>query len=283
MSAASVASPTRAVVARSSSRALLALGLREGKRMVFSPALLVIVVFVMLSGGIETFTEGGAFGLPGRSAAYDVMMFFTSLYLGLVFYISGHLVTSSARRTHADRQIEASAMSERTRGAGLCLGALLGPGSVAVMVVLLLAVLGNDVTLSEGDAALPLVNLTQIGVTFIGAALFGVLWATWLRFPGSLPIGLVVLVVGTAWIASEDRSPVNTWPWFAPYITATDFFDSFWTTQGSHTWHVLYLLSLCALAACGVMLRQREGRGRWIAVSAVAVLLSAFCGWAQLS
>ena len=56
--------------------------------------------------------------LPSARTLYDVITFFTALYLGLLVYISAHLVTSSARRTGADPQLAASALSSRQRQGG---------------------------------------------------------------------------------------------------------------------------------------------------------------------
>ena len=56
--------------------------------------------------------------------------------------------------------------------------------------------------------------------------------ATWLRFPGSLPLGFIVLVFGTVWMLDPDRTPLNTWPWFAPYVSCPSWFDDVWTLRG---------------------------------------------------
>ena len=280
----SVAEPT---LTRSSWRAVAALGWREGRRMVFSPVFGLVLALFLLMGGVESIAEANL-SLPSARTLYDVITFFSALYLGLLVYISAHLVTSSARRTGADPQLAASALSSRQRNAGLCLGVLLGPGLLAVVLMTLAAVLGNSLTTTgfdgfNDDPPLSLLLLFQLGLMLVGGGLFAVMWATWLRFPGSLPLGFVVLVFGTGGLLDPDRSPVNTWPWFAPYISAPQWFDDGWTMLGSHGWHVVYLVGLCSLAFCATMLRDREHRARWLGLSAGVLMATAVAGALQVS
>jgi hypothetical protein len=170
----------------------------------------------------------------------------------------------------------------------MCLGVLFGPGVVAVVLMTTAAILGNDVdrvVVGGFNSVPPMagVFLVQLGLLLVGGGLFGVMWATWLRFPGSLPLGFVVLVFGTVWISDGDRAPLHAWPWFAPYITLPSWADEPWSAYGSHYWHTAYLVSLCALAVCGTMLRVREGRGRWIVVSLLTLIVAGAVGSAQLS
>lgn len=266
--------------------AVLQLGLREGRRMVLSPVMLLILGFFMLMSGVETVVEANL-SLPSRASAYDFIFFVFALYVGLLFYIACHLVTSSARRTKAEAQLAASPLSWRARSTGLCVGVVLGPGLVALVAMVSLALLGNDVVLTDGMAggdahAASIAELVQLGVTVIGGGLFAVMCATWLRFPGSLPIGFVVLVFGSLWVLDAERAPINTWPWFAPYIASPDWMDDAWTQMGSQSWHAVYLVGLCALAFCAVMLREREGRLRWLFISAGVLAATAAAGALQL-
>lgn len=274
-------------VTSSTWRAITALGLREGRRMLLSPALLLLLGFVLLMGGVETVAEQ-KLSMPSAQSAYEAINFFTALYLGLLVYVAAHLVTSSARRTGAEPQLAASALSVRQRSGGLCLGVLLGPGALALVLMTTSALLGNglEATSLDGFGSEPPVGgvfLVQLGLMLVGGGLFGVMWATWLRFPGALPLGLVVLVFGTVFLADPDRLPLYTWPWFAPYITAPAWFDEPWTVHGSHYWHTAYLVGLCALAFCATMLRERDSRGRWLGISAGVFLATAVTGYLQVS
>lgn len=261
--------------------AVLVLGWREGRRMVLSPVLLLVFGFFMLMAGVETVVEA-KLSVPSRASAYGFIFFIFALYAGLLFYISCHLATSSARRTKAEGQLAASPLSSRARSAGLCVGVVLGPGLLAIVAIGALALLGNDVALTDGKSAVSFAELAQMVLIVIGGGLFAVMCATWLRFPGSLPLGLVVLVFGTGWMLDPDRAPINTWPWFAPYLSSYEWSDAVWSLQGSHAWHAVYLAGLCALAFCAVMLREREGRLRWLLISAGVVAATAAAGALQL-
>ncbi|HVQ87016.1 MAG TPA: hypothetical protein VMT88_02435 [Actinomycetes bacterium] len=270
---------------------VVTLGRREAKRILVSPIYLAIALFLLATSGLRTAVEL-KFDLPTAAATYEFVIYLTALYAGLLTYMAAHLVSTSSRRSHADRQLAAAPMGTRLRSGGLCLGVVLGPGAVALGLMVLLAWLGTFVSATDGASSVladasstqpfSVAELAQVFLTVIGGGLFAVLVATWLRFPGSLPIGLVVLVFGTAFLLDPDRSPVNTLPWLAPYISASDWTDEPWALSGSQTWHVWYLLGLCGLAVCGVMLREREGRLRWLFISAAVLLLTGLVGWAQL-
>jgi len=272
---------------RSTWRSIVALAWREGRRMVLSPVLGVLLLFILLMGGVEMIAEAKG-SIPSAKSVYDTITFFTALYLGLLFYLATHLVTSSARRTGAEPQLAASALSPRQRSAGLCLGVLCGPGLVALVLMVTAGLLGNTLTTTgfDGFSQDPPVSgpiLVQLGLLLIGGGLFGVMWATWLRFPGSLPLGFLALIFMTAWLLNGDRAPVDTWPWLAPYISSPEWFDESWTHAGSHVWHAIYLVGLCSLAFCATMLRPREGRARWVAITAGVLCGTVLVGAVQLS
>jgi hypothetical protein len=263
--------------------ALAALGWKEGRRILLSPVLLVVFGYTFLMGGIvQTVTELGSSGVPTKERMYELLVFFGALYAGLLFYMASHLVASSSRRTHADRQLAASTMSSRVRSAGTCWGVVVGPGLFVALLMGVTAWLGSSLVMVEGQPPWSAVGLLEIVLTVVGGGLFGVMVATWLRFPGSLPVGLVVLVFGTVAIGDPDGPLGRTLPWFAPYISEPSWTDNPWTQQGSQGWHAVYLIGLCALAVCATMLRQREGRLRWIGISSIVLLLTAAAGWIQL-
>ena len=261
--------------------AVLLLGWREGRRMVLSPVLLLILGFFTLMIGLET-EVAAKLSVPSRAGAYDFIFFIFALYVGLLFYIACHLVASSARRTKAEDQLASLPLSPRARAAGVCAGVVLGPGLLTLVAIGALAVLGNDVVRTDGKMPVSGSELVQMVLIVIGGGLFAVMVATWLRFPGSLPLGFVALMFGTLWMLNADRMPINTWPWFAPYLSSYEWSDAVWSLQGSHTWHAVYLAGLCALAFCAVMLREREGRLRWLFISAGVLAGTAAAGAMQL-
>lgn len=260
---------------------VLELGRREARRMLRSPAYLVALGFVLAVSGVGSLRDGVGAGTFEAPPVYEAVLYLSLLWAGLLTYAAAHLVTTSARRTDADRVLEALPGTPRVRGGAFCAGVLLGPGLVAAGVTALLAWLGTRFTVtSDGERPLALVELVHLPLVVVGGGLFGVVVATWLRFPGSLPLGLVTLVFATVWLGDDARWSGTGW--FAPWSTASDVVDESWTYFGSQGWHAVYLAGLGALGVCAVALRQREGRGRWLAVSAVVAGLTAAAGWAQL-
>ena len=274
----------RGTVSASSStaRSIVVLGWKEARRIVLSPVYGVVIIFMLAMGGLRSVVDGFSFSVPSAAVVYDIVTFLGLLYGGLLTYLAAHLVATSSRRTHADNQLAASALSSRSRGGALCLGVLFGPGLIAAILMVMLAWIGSDVVLPDDQQASSLAELAQIALTVIGAGLFAVMVATWLRFPGSLLIGLSALMVGTTLLIDPARGPDNTLPWLAPYSTASNWSDEAWTSMGSQSWHAVYLAGLCGLAACAVMMRRRESRGRWMLVSAAVLTMTAAAGWIQL-
>lgn len=282
MSAEVVASSASDVDAARIRRPLvLALGLKEAQRILRSPANVVALGFVLVVSGLGSVLGERSVSVPDPGQAYDVVLYLALMWAGLLTYVAAHLVTTSARRTHADRVLEALPGSERHRGGALCAGVVLGPGLVAVGLTVLLAWLGTRfVVTTEGEHPFSLAELVHLPLVVVGGGLFAVVVATWLRFPGSLPLGLVALVFVTVWLGDDARASGTGW--FAPWSTASDLVDETWTYRGSQAWHAVYLAGLCALGACAVALRQREGRRRWLGVSAAVLCLTMLAGWAQL-
>jgi len=260
--------------------AVVVLGWREARRILTSPVFVVMALLLVATSGIASVDGGLAPRWPSGESWYVAISFFVLLYAGLLTYAAAHLVASSARRTHADRLHEATPLGARGRSGALCLGVLFGPAAVALGLTIVLAFLGADLVIVENEGALGGAELAQLPLLVLGAGLFGVMTATWLRFPGSLPLGLLTLVFGTAWLVGEQSG--STVPWFAPYTSAESWLDTAWTYAGSHAWHAVYLLGLCGLACCATMLRERTGRRRWVLVTVVVLAATVVAGAAQV-
>ncbi|MDH4158817.1 MAG: hypothetical protein OEV62_00995 [Actinomycetota bacterium] len=271
--------PREAVGASRTAGPLLALGRREARRIVLSPVYAVGFGLVFVTTGIGSFTEGA---LPTAEHVYEFIGLMLVMMGGLLTYLAAHLVTSSARRTNADRQLESSTMSSRSRGGALCLGVVFGPSAVAAGLLVVLAIIGSNAAFPDGSQRLAVVELVQIALLIVGGGVFGVMTATWLRFPGSLLLGFLVLGLGTPQMYQPTVGPVDTLPWFAPFVTGPGFAEDSWVNLGSQSWHTAYLVGLCCLAVCAVMLHRRVGRGRWLLVSAGVFAATAFFGWMQV-
>lgn len=259
---------------------VLVLGWKEGWRMVTSPVMAVAAVLALFPLGVGSLTKAGRDDFT-VTAIYAFLVYLFLLWVGLLAYVAAHLVTSSPRRSGAERVLAALPGTERQRGLAACAGAVVGPGLVTLLVTGLLAWLGSQFDVGpDGEQPFSGAELAQLPLIVIGGGIFGVVLATWLRFPGSLPLGFVTLVFSTLWLVDEAR-PEGV-RWFVPFTTATDFYDASWTHGGSQGWHAVYLVCLGALGVCAVALRQRAGRGRWLVAAGTVLALTALVGWAQV-
>jgi len=269
-----VLSPTMSTTKAATRSPLLVAGLKEAKRMLRSPAYLLIFGFLILTGGVESIQDG-VDRLLDPAIFYEMVIYYSGLWIGLVTYLAAHLVTSSARRTGADQQLGSSPVDERGRGLAMCIGVVLGPFVVIVGLLVCAAILASntDVSTPDGLAPFSIVELTQLALSIVGGGIFGVVLATWLRFPGSLILGFIFLVFSTLMIiGSGDVSDVT--PWLAWTATAPSWIDSPWALTGSQTWHAAYLAGMCGLGVCAVAMKQREGRRPWLIASACALALT---------
>lgn len=96
--------PTRPVtLTKTTLPAMIVLGRREARRILRSPIFVGIVAIFLLQVGLGmALTRSWPDGLT-RDALYDFIGFVLLLYAGILTYAAAHLVTSSARRTGAER------------------------------------------------------------------------------------------------------------------------------------------------------------------------------------
>ena len=208
--------PSRAVTRSTLASPSSQLGLREGRRMVLSPVLLLLL-------GVRD-PDG-----RGRDRRWRTSLSMPDRARRLRRHHLLHGPVPRAARLHggppgdvvgASHRCRAASWRRppcrsRQRSAGLCLGVLFGPGGLALVLMVVAALLGNNLVATNADGFGPdeppmgVVFLVQLGLLLVGGGLFGVMWATWLRFPGSLPIGFIVLVFGTVWLADPDRTPLS--------------------------------------------------------------------------
>ena len=262
------------------SPALAALGWREARRLVSSPV--YIAIFGLLAvNGLGAATHLGDLHLPSQKEMYDFIEWPLVLFGGIATYAAAHLVTSSARRSGAEPQLRSLPGGASSRVLGQLLGVLMGP---VVVAAVLLAVLGRVgaglVPEIPGEGPLSVVELGQVALMVLGGGVFGIMVATWLRFPGSLVIGLVLLIFGTVWLGSASLGYADWLPWLTPMTTADYWMDdAAQLVPGSQLWHGVYLAGLCGLAVVAAGLRDRERRTRWVvaglAVGSVTVLAAA--------
>ncbi|HWH30453.1 MAG TPA: hypothetical protein VNU26_16135 [Mycobacteriales bacterium] len=220
-----------------------------------------------------------------------------SFFLGVLSMVVSYRLTRST--APAAEAVDAAPTSGTTRTAALCLAGLVPAAAgvvwLAVMYVVFAVWPPDAWAWATFDAADRLAIFTaQSAVAGLGAALLGVVVARWLRFPGAIVLAVVVLL---AWVLSAQAvaavdapstlgaalrmtAPFTVWTSVDPGSASID------TWLGSPAWHLLYLLTLCALAATAAMLRDAAGRTRVVllrvggacAVVAVLAALAATTG-----
>lgn len=273
--------------ARSSGR-IAPLARREAWRMMTSPALAVMAVYFLLVAGIDTSqAEEGLGSLFNRATLASVLALIVTLFMGLVTFVSAHLVASSARRAGAGAQLDAAPMSPRRRDLGLCLAVAIGPALTALLLALTSAWLASGVPSADGD--LPgadgwsITDVIQVTAVVLGAGILGIVVARWLPLPGSLLVGFLGMCLVTVWMTAPALPALRSWyAWFPviPWLTGV---DPALTPTSSMAWHGVYLLAWCWVGVCAVALRHPNGRRPWLAALGVGAVTLSVSGLAQLA
>jgi hypothetical protein len=261
--------------------AIAVLGRKEAWRMLTSPAIPLLLGYLVVVLGVDVITGGGdSTQLSRRAQLAEMSAYVVLLFWGPLTFVAAHLVATSSRRSGSERLLLASPVDRRRRDIGLCLGVVLGPVLAALALTALSAWLatGTEFTVDSGDVRWSWVDVAQVPAIVLGAGILGIVFARWVYFPGSLLIGFVALVIGTGWLMSG--SP-EVRPWLAPYV-AIEWWADDGALRGSPGWHLVYLLGLSALGVCVVALRQPERRTRWLYAGAGAVFVVVTAGLLQL-
>jgi hypothetical protein len=215
----------------------------------------------------------------------------SAFFLGVLGMVVGYRLARST--SPAAEALDAAPVSDTVRTAALCLACLVPAVAGAVWLAVMYATFvvwpPDAWAWATFDSADRLAIFTaQSVVAAVGASLLGVVVARWLRFPGAIVLAVVVLltwVLGAQTIAAVDApsrlgaalrmtAPFTTWTSVDPGSSSID------TWLGSPRWHLLYLVTLCVLAATAAMLRGAAGRTRTLllrvgAACAVVAVLSA--------
>lgn len=249
--------------------AALVLGWQEGRRIVRHP--------LAVAGLLLTLLPMIVVGDNGPREAFDVLVVGPNAYYGVLVYFAAWAVASRDRRAHARELLAPAPLPATTRVAGLCVAALL-PAAVCALVVLSLHAmhLARDLYVVAPGAG----HLLQPVATVLGGALLGVMVARLTRLPGAALLVMIAMIALDVWLSSlEDGSLLGTFMTWTVYAPGPQ-----WTSlhAGSAGWHSAYLLSLCAMAACGAFLRESPHRGRVLATGATCTLVAIVTGLLQL-
>jgi hypothetical protein len=259
---------------RVGSRALPHLAASEAVRLVRHP---LIVAGSLISAGLAAAVLAGA---PPNNV-YEALTVLYSFVLGPLAFFTARLAASRDRRSRLSRVLDATPVRERTRTIALLI-ACCGPAALVA------AMAGATViAYRTADATPP--RWPTIGVllvqpvTVLGGGLLGVMTARWLPWPGA---GLTVMAILVIWVqlAGYDTRH-ETARSLAPYralstTNATGTVIAYF--PGSLTWHTLYLLGLCAMAAIGALLATPGRRRALYLTTALAIAVACAAGRIQL-
>ena len=213
-----------------------------------------------------------------------------ALTVGLGAMIAANQLTRSFHR--ARELVDATPTSLTTRTGALCLTALV-PALVASGWLFIKYVVRPPAvqtpewmygTFSVTDIAWVL--LAHTAVAAVGATLLGVAAGRWWRFRGASVVLVATVVTWTmgAGAALGTGGAMPAWQRWVHLFTPLTFFST--TSQdsssvdslsGSPGWYVVWLLTLCALAATGALLWRATGttRRRLVLIGAIVLAISA--------
>jgi len=229
-----------------------------------------LLLLVMAIGSDELDASGDASVAP-------------AFFLGLLGVFVGHRLTRSMARS--SDAVEASPTDAVTRTAALCLACLV-PGAVALFWGAWMIVAMNVWPIPDSAAvsAADIAAFTAAGVVYaVGGPLVGVMVGRWARFPGAGLVAVVALVgwvllatFGLAMSASRIGTLVHLNAPYTAWTSADGPDSSLWVAGGSPQWYLVYVTTLCGLAATVAMLHGASGpkRSRLVRVLAIVAVLA---------
>ena len=249
------------------------LGWQEGWRIARHPVALLGLALM----AVVVLTEQG----EGARARFELLSTGPTFFYGVFTYFAANLVASRDRRAHTGELLAATPAAATARVSGLCLAALVPAALCAVFVAV------GHALLQRADAygylAVPTVwHLAQGPLTVLGGALLGIMVARLTTLPGIALLVMLAMVAYDVWLGGDSRvehQPLATYVAWAAWGTGAEWAG---LIPGSAFWHDVYLLGLCAMAACGAYLREAAHRGRVLALGALLTALTAVPAVLQL-
>ncbi len=250
-----------------------ALARREARRLLLHP---VMVMSVLLSAWWGWAVRDGS---PTDTYNNLTGGFHILITIGVLGCLVVHLTVSAPRRADLEEQFTATPVSDLTRTLALLVGCL-APAAVSALVLAFtwLAVdrFSDTVLLREPS----LWAYAGAPLTVLGGLLLGVLLGRWVPWRGaSFPA--LFLVIGALYLLAEN---IGHSPFLAPSFDRAVYDKVGVYESGSEPWHFAYIGGLCVMASIGALLRSPgRYRDRLLGFGAVAVLATAYAGWAQLA
>ena len=257
------------VPAAAAAPALRTLALADARRFATHPLFLAAgaVLVVTLAIGLvrrEVVTVSSLEGVVGPA-----------FLIGVFGFVVAHRLTTSLRRTEDVARTTPTSALRRT--ASLCLACLVPAGAGALVLASLLVFgaiwppepvpPGRTVAWFGDQPTVPMLAslIASLVLACLGGPLLGVAVARWAPFRGSALLGVVLLVVGSAYGDALPEPWFAISPWFnfsASHVTDGVFQES-WLREGVvQVWECVYYLCLCGLAVVAALLRDAGERRR---------------------
>jgi hypothetical protein len=212
--------------------------------------------------------------------------------LGVLGFVVAHRLTTSLRRT--SELVGTVPVDAQLRTMSLCLACLVpaATGLVAAGYVIVQNVVwppegvppGAPVTwFGEFPATQVLAVLLAMGpVAALGGPLLGVAVARWAPFRGSALLGVVVLVVASAFPASDETGGharmVAAWPVLIDeQVVDGKVVSSTFVAGIEPIWALGWVLCLCGLAVVAALLRDPGHRRQLLVAGGALTLAAATC------
>lgn len=245
---------------------------QEARRLLLHPITLFGFATYFLSGLVS-----GVLSDDGPRAAFEMTTTLLTFFPGVLLILSANLVATRDRRADSDELLAPlpGRAEERFKAQAL---ASLAPAGVALLPALALHAyyLADD----RYVVAPTVWHLLAGPVTIVGACLFGIMLGLWIPVRGAAVVGLVALVVANAWLDNEPSGRLfglsTTWAVWGP--TGDQWAG---LHPGSATWHLGYLVSLCALAVAAAWLRVADRRTPPVVLGLVALGTTVLTGILQ--
>lgn len=251
--------------------AVLVLAAQEGRRMALHP---LVLVGVLVSIGYAVRIADN-----GPTDAFEIVASMITFLVGVPAFFAANLIASRDRRAGSTELLASAPVPAQVRTWALCLGAAVPAGLALALVAVAHAAFQQ---LGYYEAVPSAWHVVTGPVTVLGGALLGVMVARWLPVPGAAALVMIAMFAYNIALSNgaERNRPLGT---FVTWARWTD--DPVWAGYfaGSPSWHVAYLLGLCAMAVTGALLPG--ARRRWLVLLAGAGLtaVTAVLGSVQLT
>jgi hypothetical protein len=200
----------------------------------------------------------------GLYAEYSTVTGSVAYVVGPFAFFAANLVASSGRRSGADEWTPSLPMTRLHRTSALLLACLAPAAFAAVLDLAILLLIRSYGGL---DMQVQWQHLASVPVTVLGGAVLGVAVARLLPWTGVPLVVVVGLVSFNVWVTTVDPY-LGFYVDFAVWTTPTDMVPLM--VPGDPSWHLVFLLALTGLAACGALLR--DARRWWLPFTGGAVL-----------